>query len=207
MKSLLLPFLLLISAPAFAYYDVLDTGEILAKGNYKLTAGTQFLTDHGGANVDAMFDMGFNEEFGVRALMGFGETDIFAGGMFKWVPVPDIENQPAIGFNLGLIYAKDGETRDLSFRLEPLVSKNFKLEATVWTPYASLPVSLRARDQLDGPNRTDLAWQLVAGTQLQVEKWKKLQFMAEVGVDLDKALSHFSIAALLYFDEYGIGIE
>lgn len=207
MKSLLLALSVLISTPAFAYYDVLDTGETLSKGNYKLTGATQFLTDHGGVNVEGMFDMGIGDEFGVRGLFGFGQTDIFAGGMFKWVPIPDIEGQPAIGMNIGLLYMKDGPIRDLTFRLEPLVSKKITGPATVWTPYASLPVGLRARDHRDSSNRTDLTWQVVGGTQLQVEKWKKLQFMAEVGMDLDQAVSHFTIAALLYFDDYGIGIE
>lgn len=207
MKSLILSFVAcLISAPAWAYYDVLDTGEILAKGNYRLLAGPQFLTDHGGLNVNAAFDMGFEEEYGVRGIFGFGETDIFAGAMFKWVPIPDIEKQPAVGFKLGLLYAKDGPVRDLTFRFEPIVSKKFDMQSTVWTPYASLPVGIRTIDS-DVAKRTDIAWQLVAGTQLQVQKWKKLQFMAEVGVDLDKALSHFSIAALLYFDDYGIAVE
>ncbi|MBX3022011.1 MAG: hypothetical protein KF799_10075 [Bdellovibrionales bacterium] len=207
MKSLLLCFAFLIGSPAFAYMDVLDTGEILPKGSYRLLAGPQFLTDHGGLNVQGAFDVGFEEEYGLRGLFGFGKTDIFAGGLFKWVPIPDVEGQPAVGLRTGILYAKDASVRDLTFRIEPLVSKKFALEATVWTPYASVPIGIRNISADGGRNRTDMSWQLVGGTQLQVSKWKKLQFMTEVGVDLDKALSHFSIAALLYFDEYGIAIE
>lgn len=201
-------FTALFSAPAFAYYDVLDAGEILPQGTYKLTGAGQLLTDRGGLNAEAMIDAGFQDEFGMRGLFGFGRTDIFAGALFKWMPIPDIDKQPAIGFNVGVLYGKADAARDLTFRFEPLVSKKFSSGDLVFTPYASLPIGIRTRDsEIDG-NSTNMTWQLVAGTQLQVPKWKKLQFMGEVGVDLDSAVSHVSIAALLYFDEEnGIAIE
>lgn len=201
MKPLLLILGLLTSSSAFAYYDVLDTGEIMAKGNYKLTGGAQLLTDEGGANGEAIFDAGFSDEFGGRATFGLGRTDIFAGALFKWMPIPDIDNQPAIGFNVGLLYGKANGNRDLTFRFEPLVSKKIDAGSTVWTPYASIPLGLRSRDSEDNGKSNDFAWQLVGGTQLQIEKWKKLQFMAEIGVDLGKAVSHVSVAAVFYFDE------
>jgi hypothetical protein len=208
MKSLIFALTFLISAPAWAYYDVLDNGEILPKGTYKLTGGGQFLTDHGGLNVESIIDAGFQDEFGIRGMFGFGKTDIFAGGMFKWMPIPDIEKQPAIGFNAGLVYGKWKGNRDLTFRIEPIASKKFNLDTTVWTPYVSLPFGWRTRDSEANGNRSDVSWQAVAGTQLQVPKWKKLQFIAEVGMDLSKALSHVSFAAILYFDdENGIKIE
>lgn len=198
----------LLSIPAFAYYDVLDSGEILSKGQYKLTGAGQLLTDRGGLNAEAMIDAGFQDEFGIRGLFGFGRTDIFAGALFKWMPIPDLDKQPAIGFNVGVLYGKADAARDLTFRFEPLVSKKFSDGNLVFTPYASLPIGIRTRDsEIDG-NSTNMTWQLVAGTQLQIPKWKKLQFMGEFGVDLDSAVSHITVGALLYFDEEnGIVIE
>jgi hypothetical protein len=207
-KTRFLPQLLVLalsaltfSAPAWAYYDVLDNGEILAPGRYKVTGGLQALTDRGGLNAGAIFDAGFGDEFGARGLVGIGDTDISFGGLFKWMPIPDIENQPAIGFNAGLLYAKDADVRDITFRFEPLVSKKIVVNQSAWTPYASLPIGLRSRDSDASSNHSDVTWQLVAGTQLQLEQWKELQFIAEIGADLDHALSHVSVAAIYYFDQ------
>jgi hypothetical protein len=195
------------AAQAHAYYDVLDNGEILPAGKYKATGSVQALTDSGGMNLGAMIDAGFQEEYGVRGLLGFGKTDYSLGGLFKWMPIPDVEGQPAIGFNTGLLYAKNGHARELTFRFEPLVSKRFPVGQSAWTPYASLPIGYRTRNFDDDSRKSQLAFQLVAGTQLQLEQWKNLQFMAEVGTDLDHALSHVSFAAVFYFDETGFSLQ
>src|SRR5665213_1970052 len=188
-----------ISSAAFAYYDVLDTGEVMAPGKYKLTADTQLVTSEGGINVGAIFDAGFQEEFGVRALAGFGTTDYYMGGLFKWMPVPDVGGQPAVGCNVGLIYGKWHDSRDLTLRGEPLVSKQFTLERIIVTPYSSLPLGIRTRNSDNRQIDTDAKFQaqFVAGSQLQVEKWKNLQFLGEVGLDLsNNSLSHVSVAAV-----------
>jgi hypothetical protein len=196
-----LAFSVFSTPSAWAYYGVLDNGEILAPGHYKVTGDLQALTEEGGLNGAARFDLGFQDEYGVRALIGAGTTDIFFGGLFKWMPIPDTNDQPAIGFNVGLLYGKDGGERDLTIRWEPLISKKFDLHTTVWTPYASLPIGLRMRDRGGGDNNSYVAWQVVAGSQLQLAKWKNLQFIAEVGANLDNALSHVSVGAIFYFDQ------
>lgn len=201
LSAAIVGFAIMASTPAWAYYGVLDTGEVLAPGHYKVTGDFQALTDVGGINTALRFDMGFQDEYGLRVIGGVGKTDVFFGGLFKWMPFPDVEGQPAIGFNLGLLYAKDGYERDMTVRFEPLISKKFDLHSLVWTPYASLPIGLRMRDRTDAANGTYGAWQLVAGTQLQIEKWKNLQFIAEVGANLDNALSHVSVGAIFYFDQ------
>lgn len=191
-----------LSSPCWAYYDVLDTGEVMQKGKYKLTADTQLLTSTGGGNVGVIADAGIQEEYGLRAIAGLGRTDYFFGGLFKWMPIPDIQNQPAVGFNAGLLYAKWYDNRDLTFRFEPLVSKKFSLEQVIITPYGSIPLGLRTRSSnVNSDTGTDIAWQFVVGSQLQIEKWKNLQFMGEVGLELDHSLSHISVAAIWYFDE------
>lgn len=195
------------SSPGWAYYDVLDNGEVMTKGNYKLTATTQLLTESGGLNIGGIFDMGFEEDFGIRVLAGFGRTDYFVGGMLKWMPIPDIDNQPAIGFNLGLAYARWNSASDLTFRGEPLVSKKFPIETATITPYVSLPIGVRMRNSTAQDDATKIAWQFAAGSQLQIEKWKNLQFMAEVGLDLNQAQSYISAAAIWYFDQEGFELK
>ena len=199
LRSLLL--ISFFSSPCWAYYEVLDTGEILPKGSYKLTGDAQLLTDPGGVNVGAIIDAGFQDEFGARALVGFGRTDYFVGAMFKWIPIPDVDGQPAVGFNLGLIYAKWNDANDLTFRFDPLISKKFNLDNTVLTPYASIPLGVRMRNSSTQDTASHVTAQLALGSQLQVERWKNLQFMAEVGLDLSHAYSYVTAAAVWYFDE------
>jgi hypothetical protein len=194
---------LVFGLPAHAaYYGVLDNGEILESGKYKLTSDVQALTKNGGLNLGAMFDMGFQEDFGIRALVGFGKTDFYGGAMLKWMPIPDLDDQPAIGVNVGVIYAKDEDLKDLSFRAEPMISKRLKVDDTVFTPYAALPVSIRVRDSNDPliKESTRATFQLVLGTQLQLATYKNLQFIGEIGLDLDQAPGYVSVGAVWYFD-------
>lgn len=191
------------------YYSVLDTGEIMPTGQYKFAPDLQILTDSGGLNIGATGDMGINDEFGVRAVAGFGKTDFFLGGLLKWTPVPDIEGQPLIGGNIGILYAKDNSVRDLTFRVEPLISKRLSLSGSAITPYLATPLSLRMRNS-DDPKvdeDTKLGWQIVGGGQLQIEQLKKVQFMAEVGVELNEAPSYVAASMIFYVDEEGISFE
>ena len=202
-SALSLLFALFSSASAWGYYAVLDNAEVLPEGRYKLTGDLQFFTEDSGMNAGGRFDVGFGDEFGMRGIVGFGETDIFVGGMFRWVPVPDVDNQPAMALNMGVIYGKDSSVRDLSFRLEPMLSKKIEIQTSVLTPYAALPVSMRIRNS-DNPHvdeDTEVAFQLVLGSQIQLEQWKNLQFMAEFGFDLDNAPGYVAAAAVFYFDE------
>lgn len=191
-----------LSTPALAYYSVMDNGEIMEARHYKLTPELQFITDVGGINTSVRFDTGLTDDTGLRAMVGFGRTDFFAGALFKWMPVPDFDKQPAIGANFGVLYGRENNGSDLTFRLEPLVSKRFLVHFGHLTPYASLPLGLRIHngDRYDTTN-TDITSQIVVGTQVELDGWDTLQFMTELGADLASAYSHISLAAVLYFDE------
>ncbi len=200
----------LLSTPAFAaYYGVLDNGEVMAKGKYKLTSDAQVLTDNGGLNIGGTFDMGMDDEFGLRAQLGFGKTDFYAGAFVKWMPIPDIDRQPAMGINIGILYGNDGDYSDMTFLFQPMLSKKIEVENTVFTPYAAAPVGMRMRnaDDRNVDDDTKATFQLVVGSQLQVEKWKTLQFMAEIGLDIDNAPGYVSGAAVWYFDSEGFAVE
>jgi len=199
---------LFLSSAAWAYYDVMDTGEVLGDGRYKVTAVSELLTSRGGLNAGGIFDMGFQEQYGLRALVGVGTTDYNFGALFKWMPVPDTDSQPAVGFNVGLLYAKIDNDNDLTLRFEPLVSKKFNLEHLVLTPYASLPISMRNRTSTTEDSSSAMGWQAVVGSQLKIEQWQNIQFMAEAGVDLgSNAYSHVSLGAMWYFDNKGFEVK
>lgn len=207
LNRMLLVTALLFSGPAFAYYSVMDNGEILSPGRYKLTGEAQFVTSDSGINIPLRFDAGLNDEMGIRALIGFGETDFFVGGLFKWMPVPDLDKQPAIGANMGILYGRDNGSGELTFRFEPLLSKRFEVNFGHLTPYASIPLSIRTRngDQYED-DPTDFVAQFAVGTQLEIPDWKNLQFMTELGFDLENAYSYLSFAGVIYFDEEGFDL-
>ena len=197
----LLLTLFTLTHPARAYFALLDNAEIMPEGHYKVTGDLQALTDTGGLNIAARADAGFQEEYGVRGMIGTGVTDFFMGGYFKWVPIPDVKGQPALGVNVGVLFATDDGERSLTFRLEPLIAKKFESSVGSWTPYGSIPVGFRNRQGTDRHANSDVTVQAISGTQFQTKKWTNLQFLGEVGVDLNDALSHIALAAVFYFDE------
>jgi hypothetical protein len=187
-----------LSSSALAYMSVLDTGEIPQPGVVKATGAAQLRTDQSALNVNAIMDLGLSDEYGLRGLVGGGSTDFYLGALLKWMPIPDTDGQPAIGFNAGLLFARDEGNRDLNFRFEPLVSKKFVSDQATFTPYASLPLGIRNREVRGAKNKTDLTTQFVVGTQFHMENWQDLHAIAEVGVDIADALSHISIGVVYY---------
>jgi hypothetical protein len=193
--------LVLISRPAFAYFNTLDTGEVIQPGHYRAMIAPQVIFNKfSGATVSAAFDTGVDEDQSIRALVGFGEVDFQLGGLYKWVPFPDVaDGQPAIGIIGGVVWAKIGDDNALSLRLHPIVSKKFESEVGDFTPYVSLPFGLT-----DYRDDTFAPIQLVGGTEWKTLHFENLTFMAELGLNLNKAFSYVSAAAVWYFDEEGI---
>lgn len=193
-------FTVLVSAigqPAAAYYSTLTTGQMLKHGHYQLGAETQFVTDGDtGVNLAARFDAPINDELGFRAEAGFGATDFFGGGYIKWVPVPDLESQPAIGVLAGAVYGHYSGIDALSLRAHPFVSKSFGVDYGVITPYAALPFGLQIAE-----DDTDFTMQIAIGTEYKPEAWEHLGFMAELGFDINDAFPYFSLNATIEWDE------
>lgn len=200
----------LTAAPSWAYNDVLATGEVLERGHFRLSGGLQALTERGGANVTGVIDTGIQDDFELRGLLGFGKTDYSLGALVKWVPIPDVEGQPAVGFLTGLTYARWLDGSEFTLQWNPLVSKKFAVGEGAITPYASLPLGLRFRDNHTAgvSDTTQMTIQVTGGAQIQVERWKNLQFIGEVGINLDHAYSYVSAGAIFYFDtENGFKLE
>jgi len=198
--SVLLLGLLAISAPAHAYYSVMDTGEVMSSGRYKLTPEIQFITQGGGANVGTNFDYGWNDDVGLRAQIGAGDTDFYLGGFLKYMPFPDIDNQPAIGFNAGLVYARDAGDNDYTVRVEPIVSKKFDVQFGAINPYASLPLGIQHRGADKYVNdHNNLTVQLAVGTQVDLKTLPNVGLMAEIGIDLNKTSNYVSFGGAWSF--------
>lgn len=199
---LLLVLTLLWSAQASAYYTTMDTGQMLKLGEYKLGAEAQFITEgDDGVNIGARFDGAINDELGWKTLLGAGTTDLFLGGFVKWVPFPDTEKQPAIGVIAGVLYAHYEDLNELSLRAHPFISKKFALEFGDITPFFALPIGIRTAD-----SETDVPFQVALGAEFRPTGIEKINFLAEIGFDINDAFPYFAIGATLQFDEEN-GIE
>lgn len=194
----------LFSQSASAYYSVLETGQILEEGEYKAAVEMQAITDGPeGANFIGRFDTWLSEELNSQFLIGAGEVDFQLGGFVKWVPFPDIDQQPAIGIKLGGLFARFGDQSELSLRLSPFASKKFDSEIGMLTPYAALPFGIRT---IDG--ETDTPIQLAFGTEWKPLAFDHISFIAEAGFDIDDAFTYISLAAqLTWNDTDGIRVQ
>lgn len=191
-------FFLFFAASAHAYYSVLDTAEMTSQ--YRVTGSLHHYVKEGGVNLSARGDMSFTDQVGGRVIAGFGETDFYLGGMLRWQLQPDGEHQPALGFNGGLLYGKEGDISDLTFRFEPILSKKIEFETYVITPYLSVPFGYRVRSGAPGDDNNKAVWQAVAGAQFRLNRMPELQLIAEFGVEIHEAPSHLSAGAIYYFE-------
>ena len=207
MKNLILlaSLLCVFSFSAQGYESVMSTGEILPEGKYTITPALQFLDDPSGVNAIGQFEMGIDEGSGIQAEAGVGTTDFFLGALYKYIPFPDVEGQPAVGINSGLTYAADAGLSIFTARFEPLVSKKLVTGFGYLLPYASLPIGIKHRTS--GSDRNDVAFQVAAGAEIMINSWKGLRLMPEFGIDLDNSNNYVLIGAVLDFDQNGFDIS
>ncbi|HVK61182.1 MAG TPA: hypothetical protein VM432_06510 [Bdellovibrionales bacterium] len=188
---------LFMANPSHAYLSVIDTGEVINPGTYQASLEPQIiLTNFEGVNAVGRFDIGLSESTSARAILGFGKVDYQIGGMYKWVPFPDVENQPAIGGEAGILLARvQGETA-FTFRFSPLISKRFETEIGDVTPYGSIPVNWTTMD-----GETTVPLQLVGGAELTLIDMKNISYFAEIGTNIKDAFGYISAAVAWRFDE------
>ncbi|PIU00920.1 MAG: hypothetical protein COT74_03190 [Bdellovibrionales bacterium CG10_big_fil_rev_8_21_14_0_10_45_34] len=191
------------SVTSLGYFSTMDTGEVLPSNNYRIQLEPQLITTApSGLNLNARFDAGVNESSNVRAILGFGRTDFHWGLMYKWVPIPDYEGQPALGIMGGFEWARDDDKSVLTARIHPIISKEFGTDIGKLTPYASVPIGLSGGD---GSSKTPI--QLALGTGWKPTDLNKVSFLAEAGLELNDSFSYVSVAAQIAFDEEGIAFE
>src|SRR5438045_1900949 len=107
MKKIIMLLFVLTGAPAGAYINVMDTGEMLAPGHFRAMIEPQYIFDKiPGAALAGRFDLPINDNLNGRVLLGGGAIDFESGAFIKWVPIPDYKNQPAIGLDAGVTYVR-----------------------------------------------------------------------------------------------------
>jgi hypothetical protein len=200
MKNLswiLVTAMMLGSTNSFALLEVGESNEILPVGHYRVGSDLQFrVSDGSGTNLSGFFDYPINEESSARALVGFGETNFYAGGSYKWVPYPDLETQPAVGVKVeGILGQKDSETL-AHIRVAPIVSKRYTTEYGDFIPYGSLPVGVNTYR-----SNSDVSVFAVGGTEFYKAELTKWSFGGEIGFKINKSFSYIAGYVTYSFDQ------
>lgn len=202
MRSTLLSLALvsLFSFNAHAYLSLAESGELVEPGLYQIGIEPQFLTNNGGGtNVNLLFDAGLNDSTSARLNLGVGSVDFNAFGSVKFIPFPDVDNQPAIGVRLGAGFTKDNGENLLNFQLAPLLSKKVDVDMFgVITPYIAVPITYVIAKE---SNYT--ASNFVVGSEFKSAEVPEFTFGAELGFEMNESYSYLSLFLTYPFEAKG----
>ena len=195
LKAAITVFFALVSSPAFAFLSLNESGEITPPGIYKLGVEPQIRLSNGsGGNLGVFIDSAINDDWSWRAQMGTGDTDFWAAGSAKWVPIPDYQNQPAIGLRMEANIGREDNESFSVLRVAPLVSKGYDTDIGKITPYAALPIGLFA-----SKGSSDSISQFVIGSEGRFEQTPDFLFSAEIGFNMSRTFSYLAGTATYFF--------
>ena len=186
----------LFAPKALAAFAVLESGELLAPQKAELGISSQLLlSDGGGFNLGAVSQFGLNESTNVRAEIGTGDTDFWAGASLKWIPIPDLDSQPAIGARLGLVTGRNNAENFLGFHGALLVSKKIDTTAGPAVPYAALQFLT-----IDNKTETRTGAQLVAGSEYLNPQWEQVKIVGELAMNVTKSFTSLNVLVAFPFN-------
>jgi hypothetical protein len=181
------------TAPAFAFYTLQDTGDLLKPKENQLGAEVQFIThgDTTGVNAIGRLDKGLKDDMNLRFEFGAGTTDLVAGAYLKWVPYPDYDRQPAVGFTVGAHYAHYNSNSEVALRLIPFASKSFETDIGTVTPFAGLPFAIASYN-----GESTVPVQLALGSRYRNPEVKQCDFTVELDFDIHSAPNAITFGAI-----------
>lgn len=194
--QLLLVAMMMKSTPALAYLSVGESGEIQKVGYNQFGVEPQILGNEGGGlNIGAFLDMPVREDVSTRFSLGAGKIDFHAGAAVKWIPFPDIDQQPAIGLKAAAWYARQGTINVWTFQLAPLFSKKFDSDAGLFIPYATIPVNF-----VTSSEKSVTGTQFAVGTEFYSKDVTSMHFSSEIALNLKDSYSFISGSVVFPFD-------
>ncbi len=177
----------LLSQISYGFLTLNETAELLPENYYKLGVAPQLLiSDGGGLNVGAYVDTFLAEDMNGRITIGGGTTDFWTQASVKWVPFPDIDQQPAMGGRAAVIYARDEDLSLLGFQISPLFSKKADTQYGNMIPYAGLPITF-----FNTKDKSYVATQFTVGAEWFPEDDKHIG--AEFNLNLSNSISSVSV--------------
>ena len=200
MKTVLLHFLVIglmtATTPAWAYLSIGESGEIQKVGSSQFGIEPQVLANEGGGvNIGAFLDLPVRDDVSTRFSLGAGKIDFHAGAAAKWIPFPDVDQQPAMGIKAAAWYARQGSINVWTFQIAPLFSKKFDSNSGLFIPYAAIPVNF-----VTSTEKSVTGTQFAVGTELYAKDLNTMHFSAEVALNLKDSYSFISGSVVLPFD-------
>lgn len=195
-RNLLLVLLCSFAFPASAFFSVMDTGELVKKGEYRVLGEGQVLFDAPeGFNLNGRFATGFNDESEIQFEGGVGTVDYYLGAFFKWFPFPDTDDQPAIGGRAGVTFADFNDNSTYGFNVTPMISKRIESGIGDFTPYGGIEMGLQTF-----VDDTFFSLQAVLGIEWSPNEWdfreiKDFNFLIEYGIEIDDSFNYLSFGA------------
>lgn len=196
MRRLLFLSMLLVSSSSMAYLTISETAELPPATYYQLGFEPQFFTNKGGGtNASAFFDAPFTDSTAGRLWLGAGVIDFNVGATFKYVPFPDVDNQPGIGFRAGGFFARKSSENFLTLQLAPIFSKKVNTDSGLFTPYAAVSLNITNTKE-----RNFTGSQIVFGSEYKTPDIPKMYFGLETGIELNDSYSYISGTVTFPFD-------
>lgn len=197
MKIWLILLLISTSFSAKSYSILGESGEVVAKDNVRVGLYPQSTISGGsGTNLGVFADRGLTESTSLRAYLGSGDTSFFAGASFKWIPYPNLETQPAVGFRGGVSTGRQSSESFFSIRAEPIVSKIVETEKLILIPYASIPIQLQ-----NFKSNTNTLINLAAGSEFRPHTTSQYEFGSELSFNIKDSFSYISVFITYNFSE------
>lgn len=185
-----------LTTPSFAFFSLMDTGELKREGEYRVLGEGQILFDGPeGFNLNGRFATGISEDSEIQFEAGVGSVDYYLGAFWKWVPFPDTADQPAAGVRGGLTFADFSGYSTYGLNITPMVSKRIQTGIGAFSPYGGLMMGLQ-----NNVNDTYFSLQAVAGVEWKPNEWdfnelQHFRFLLEYGLEIDDAFSYLSLGA------------
>lgn len=177
-----------------SFLTLSESAELIPEGTYRLGIAPQLrLSDGNGFNAGFYVDGSMGPSMNWRAVVGGGTTDFFTQGSIKWVPIPDVDKQPALGGRAMVFFARDMDLDFTGIQLTPIISKQVDTEHGLMTPYAGLPITV-----IGNSKKTVTALQLAVGSELNLEKGR--QMGAEFNLSLNDAVTSLTVFFTFPFD-------
>lgn len=178
------------------YLSLGESGEIPQK-EYQIGVAPQILLNNDkGLNGAVFLDKAWNDSTSSRFMIGAGEIDFYGSGSIKFVPFPDVDRQPAIGFKAALWYARIGDENITTVQVAPVISKKYRSsDYGILVPYAGYGISL-----YEDHGDSTTGQQFFIGTDWKSPEIENVNFTAEVAASLNDSTSAITFFATIPFD-------
>jgi hypothetical protein len=175
---------------SFAFLSFTESAELIGPGHYQFGVEPQLINVGGsGLNANVNFDYGIADDSSGRVSLSTGaDVDFMAFGSYKWVPFPDVNNQPGIGFRGGVGVARVLNNNFMVFQGGPVFSKKTPSSLGPMVPYIAIPIHL-----ISTKNENYFASHLAIGSEMHLLRLPGAKTTLELGMNLSRSYSYLSV--------------